>query len=173
MSRKSRTEVVTFPARSFSSLEPGAAFCLSSVEIFSFACLTTWVAGPGGPASTGTAHNVSKITRRRFIWVCLPRTAVVRTIVTGVSFEGHHRDIPVEHGLRPGRAHLEPRDVGIGEVARLRRADRLVLEHRREPGPRRLLAGRGRGDLVARGGGVGERGLVVVGRAELRELGLR
>src|SRR3954454_12592573 len=46
MSRKLRTDVVTLAARSFSSLEPGAAFCLSRPAIVSLAARTAWVPGP-------------------------------------------------------------------------------------------------------------------------------
>src|SRR4051794_13835253 len=53
MSRKLRTLVVTLAASSFSSLEPGAAFCLSRPAIVSLAARTAWVPGPvfaAGPA---------------------------------------------------------------------------------------------------------------------------
>src|SRR5262245_9004947 len=55
MSRKPRTLVVTLPARSFSSLEPGATFCLSSAAIVSFAVFTAWVPGPGLAAAVVAA----------------------------------------------------------------------------------------------------------------------
>src|ERR1041385_30464 len=46
MSRKPRTLVGTLAASSFSSLEPGATFCLSRPAIVSLAALTAWVPGP-------------------------------------------------------------------------------------------------------------------------------
>src|SRR5262245_30959435 len=58
MSRKPRTLVVTLAARSFSSLEPGATFCLSSAAIVSFAVFTAWVPGPAlaaGVVAAGAA----------------------------------------------------------------------------------------------------------------------
>src|SRR5262245_48933141 len=53
MSRKPRTLVVTFAARSFSSLEPAATFCLSSPAMVSLAAFTAWVPGPAFPVAAG------------------------------------------------------------------------------------------------------------------------
>src|SRR6185436_16231968 len=46
MSMKLRTLAVTCLARSFSSFEPGAAFCLRRFAIVVLACLTAAVPGP-------------------------------------------------------------------------------------------------------------------------------
>src|SRR5256885_381795 len=55
MSRKLRTLVVTLVARSFSSLEPAATFCLSKPAIVSLATLTACVPGPALPAGEAAA----------------------------------------------------------------------------------------------------------------------
>src|SRR5688500_9073342 len=174
MSRKPRTLVVTLAASSFSSLDPGAAFCLSSEAMVSFAVFTAWVPGPClpgagavavgaagafgvcAPAELASAHTSASAPRpagsrrtgrgdrreRRDIGMgSLSGTAGSGAEFTGGSIEAYHGHVPLEDGLRPARAHLEPRDVRVCQILGLGGADRLGLEHRGEPGPRGLLAG--------------------------------
>src|ERR1043165_6092412 len=140
MSRKLRTLVVTLVARSFSSFDPAATFCLSRPAMVSLAALTAWVpapvlsgagaaagaagaglvwasAAPTEPESTAAAVARWRIDRRTMGGGLLQ----LRTAAGGVEFprrtiEAYHGDVPLEDRLGPAGAHLEPRDVGVGQV---------------------------------------------------------
>src|SRR5262245_59333278 len=74
MSRKLRTLVVTLAARSFSSLEPAATFCLSRPAIVSLATLTACVPGPDFAAGAAGAAGAGD-----FGWATAGAAAAPRT----------------------------------------------------------------------------------------------
>src|ERR1044071_1509327 len=79
MSRKLRTLVVTLAARSFSSLEPAATFCLSSPAIVSLAALTAWVPGPDFAAGAAEAAGAGAGAAGDFDWATAGADAAPRT----------------------------------------------------------------------------------------------
>src|SRR6187402_949912 len=119
MSMKLRTLVVTLPASSFSSFEPGATFCLRWFAMAVLACFTAVVPGPSlagagagavlasgaaaagaGASRQGTAEaiRIATVNRRSMgsSW-----TARAGAEFTRRPPQAYHGDVPLVDGLRP------------------------------------------------------------------------